>query len=101
VAADEGVELEYARIDVGNVSVAEEDDAQAAAGAIEKCRPIALDLTIQQDIEPDPVPVEPQALIDVLDDDNGMMDRTRIGSRYQRGTKVDEGRNCESDDSPT
>jgi hypothetical protein len=30
-----------------------------------------------------------------------MMDRTRIGSRYQRGTKVDEGRNCESDDSPT
>ena len=78
--ADEGVEFEYAREEVRNVPVAEEHDTQAAARAIEKCRPVTLDLTVHQYIEANAVPAEPQALGEVLDDDNRMMNRT--GDRW-------------------
>jgi hypothetical protein len=77
IPADERVELEHAREDVRDVRVTEEHHTQAAAGTFEKFRPITLDLTIHQHIEADAVPVEPQALVEVLDDDNRVMNRTR------------------------
>jgi hypothetical protein len=75
VAADERIELEHSREDVGDFSVAEEHDARAPARTVEECRPITLDLTIRQYVEADPVAVEPYALVEVPNDDNRVMDR--------------------------
>jgi len=75
IAADERIELEHSREDIGDVSVAKEHDTRAPARAVEECRPITLDLTIRQYVQADPVAVEPHTLIEVADDDNRVMDR--------------------------
>jgi hypothetical protein len=74
--ADERVELEHPREDVRDVPIAEKYDTQSATRAFEQCRPIALDLTIQQNIETYAVMVEAHALIEIGNDDNRVMDRT-------------------------
>jgi hypothetical protein len=50
----------------------------------EKFWPITLDLTLRQHLEPDGVPIEPQALVEVLDDDDRVRIAPGIGRRYQR-----------------
>jgi hypothetical protein len=69
----ERVEFQDAGAVVGNACVTEEDNSQASTGRAEKTWPVALDQAVLQQVQAQPVPVEPQAGLKVADDHDGMM----------------------------
>jgi hypothetical protein len=71
--AVEQVELQDARVVVGNSRVTEENCPQASAGSVEETWPVTLDLPVLQQLETEAVPVEAQASLKVAHHHDGMM----------------------------
>jgi len=58
---------------VRNPRITQEDRPQPATGGVEQARPVALDVSVLQRVQAEPVPVEAQAGVEVADDQHGVV----------------------------
>ena len=84
-------ELQHAGLVVRDSRVAQEHRPQAGAGRAEQFGPVAFDLPVGQQVQAQPVAVEPQAGLEVADHHDRMMYSSGHGTQASKSALTESG----------